>query len=155
MLNYKANVNLITKPGNLKAVASISINDEFVIRNIRVSDVGKGLFVSMPSYKIGDEYKDTCFPLTAESRENMNNAVLEAYKQKLTQAKEQINEKEKMQGKNSKFGKSNKREEQSHEDQLSNNKHKTESNDAQLSEEGQDEKIEGPVMTMWGVKYAG
>ena len=53
-----------------------------------------------------------------------------------------------MQGKNSKFGKSNKREEQSHEDQLSNNKHKTENNDAQLSEEGQDEKIEGPVMTM-------
>lgn len=51
----------------------------------------KGLFVAMPSQKVGNEYKDVCFAKSAELREQINSSVLEAYEQTLTQAKEQKN----------------------------------------------------------------
>ena len=45
-----------------------------------------GLFVSMPSYRAGNgEYKDICFPCTKEARIQLNEAVLNAYHQSLSQ----------------------------------------------------------------------
>ena len=64
---------------NTKAVASVTINDEFVLKGIKVFEGEKGLFVAMPSRKMGDEYADVCFPITAEAREQLHNAVLERY----------------------------------------------------------------------------
>ena len=91
-MDIKANVNLFNKPdGNLRGIASISINDDFIVKNIKVVEGEKGLFVAMPSQKIGNEYKDVCFAKSAELREQINNAVLEAYEQTMTQAKEQKN----------------------------------------------------------------
>jgi stage V sporulation protein G len=47
----------------------------------------KGLFVAMPSYKAGNgEYKDICFPVTKEFREQLNQAVIGAYNQALAQS---------------------------------------------------------------------
>lgn len=65
--------------GNAKAVAQITINNEFAIKGIKVYEGEKGLFVSMPSRKIGSEYQDVVFPITAEARAQLNNAVLETY----------------------------------------------------------------------------
>ena len=49
----------------------------------------KGLFVSMPSYRAGNgEYKDICFPVTKEARQEFDNAVLDAYQQALTQSQQ-------------------------------------------------------------------
>jgi stage V sporulation protein G len=78
-------IDSIRPDGSVRAYASVNLNDCFVIRNVKVLDSAKGLFVAMPSYKAGNgEYKDICFPVTKEFREQLNNAVIEAYKQALT-----------------------------------------------------------------------
>ena len=91
-MDYKASVNLTNKPGSLKGVASVSINDEFVVKGVRIFEGNDGPFVSMPSRKAGAKYEDICFPITKEGRENLHSAVLEAYEQKLTQQEEQNHE---------------------------------------------------------------
>lgn len=83
-------IGSIRPEGNVRAYASINLNDCFAIRNVKVVDSSKGLFIAMPSYKAGNgEYKDICFPITKEFREQLNNAVIDAYKQALTQSQQQ------------------------------------------------------------------
>lgn len=83
-------ISSIRPEGNVRAYASINLNDCFAIRNVKVVDSSKGLFIAMPSYKAGNgEYKDICFPITKELREQLNNAVIDAYKQALTQSQQQ------------------------------------------------------------------
>ena len=82
-------IGSIRPEGSVRAFASINLNDCFAIRNVKVVD-SKGLFVAMPSYKAGNgEYKDICFPVTKEFREQLNQAVLDAYHQVLTQSQNQ------------------------------------------------------------------
>ena len=136
-MDYKANVTLTTKPGSLKGMASVSLNDEFVIKGVRIYEGEKGLFVSMPSRKVGEKFEDTCFPITNESREALHSAVLKAYEQKLTQQEEQTNE----EGKNNK--KSGNKKSQKHSDVP-----KADENNEEMSED-QDEQTEtGPEMSM-------
>ncbi len=72
----------------LKAVASITIDDCFVVHDIKVIDGTDGLFIAMPSRKTSDgEFKDIAHPLNTETRENLKNAILSAYAEAL--AKEQ------------------------------------------------------------------
>ena len=83
-------IGSIRPEGNVRAYASINLNDCFAIRNVKVVDSSKGLFIAMPSYKAGNgEYKDICFPVTKEFREQLNNAVVDAYRQALTQSQQQ------------------------------------------------------------------
>ncbi len=136
-MDYKANVTLTTKPGSLKGMASVSLNDEFVIKGVRIYEGEKGLFVSMPSRKVGEKFEDTCFPITNESREALHSAVLKAYEQKLTQQEEQTNE----EGKDNK--KSGNKKSQKHSDVP-----KADENNEEMSED-QDEQTEtGPEMSM-------
>ena len=75
-------------PGNgaTKAHASVNLDDAIAIRNIRVMEGKKGLFASMPSYQGADKkYYDIVFPLTAELREELNDAIVDAYRQTLAQ----------------------------------------------------------------------
>lgn len=68
----------------LKAIASITIDGCFVIHEIRVIDGEKGLFVAMPSRKTPEgEFKDTAHPINTETRNMVDNMVLEAYKKEL------------------------------------------------------------------------
>ena len=72
----------------LKAVATITIDDCFVVHDIKVIDGTDGLFIAMPSRKTSDgEFKDIAHPLNTETRENLKNAILSAYAEAL--AKEQ------------------------------------------------------------------
>ena len=72
--------------GNLgvtKAMANIVLNDQLVIRGLRVKDGVNGLFVSFPLdpfYK-GEEFRSVCFPLTRQLREHIENVVIEKYQQ--------------------------------------------------------------------------
>ena len=85
-MKYDVKIHSIRPEGAMRANASVNINDSFAIRNIKVVEGSKGLFVSMPSYKAGNgEYKDICFPCTKEAREQFNDAVIGAYQQALTQ----------------------------------------------------------------------
>lgn len=90
-MELKASVNLYTKPGSLKAFASLSIDEAFVIRNLSVRESENGLFVSMPSQKVGGEYKDICYPITKELREEINRVVIDEYKQELVNFQNRIN----------------------------------------------------------------
>ena len=64
----------------LKAVASITIDDCFVIHDIKVIEADSGAFIAMPSRKTNDgEYKDIAHPLNTETRELIKKAILTAY----------------------------------------------------------------------------
>ena len=75
--------------GSIRATASANLNGVFAIRNIKVMEGKNGLFVSMPSFKVGDDYKDIAFPVTKDFREKFNGAVLDAYEQRLEQIAKQ------------------------------------------------------------------
>ncbi len=74
-------VRLVAKEElKLRAVASITIDECFVIHDIKVIEGKDGLFISMPSRKTPDgEFKDIVHPINTETREMIKSAVLEAY----------------------------------------------------------------------------
>ena len=74
-------IRLVNKEDNkLKAVASITIDECFVIHDIKVIESAEGAFIAMPSRKTNDgEYKDIAHPLNTETREILKNAILSAY----------------------------------------------------------------------------
>lgn len=83
-------IGSIRPDGNVRAYASINLNNCFAIRNVKIVDSTKGLFIAMPSYKAGNgEYKDICFPVTKEFREQLNQAVIDAYQHALVQSQAQ------------------------------------------------------------------
>jgi stage V sporulation protein G len=90
-LHYDVKIQSIRPEGTLRATATVNINDAFAIRGIKLMEGSKGLFVSMPSYKAGNgEYKDICFPCTAEARKEFDKAVVGAYELALTQGQNQV-----------------------------------------------------------------
>ncbi len=86
-MKVEANIYLLTDTTNsVKALASITIEESFVVTGIRVIEGQNGLFCSMPSKKNNKgEYKDICFPKTKESRELINNVIVEAYNKEIGQ----------------------------------------------------------------------
>ena len=67
--------------GKLRAVASMTIDDCFVIHDIKIIDGPEGIFVAMPSKKNGrGEYKDIAHPINTETRNEIVNTILDAYK---------------------------------------------------------------------------
>ena len=65
--------------GNVIAVANITLDEVFVIRGVRLVDGRKGSFVSFPVRKSKDgEYIGICYPITADLREDIHNAIEEA-----------------------------------------------------------------------------
>ena len=78
-------INSIRTSGNILAFASVNLNGCFAIPNVKVMNGPNGPFVSMPSYKSGNEYKDYCFPCTKEFKREFDETVLDAYHQQLSQ----------------------------------------------------------------------
>ena len=73
-------VRRVAKEGKLKAVVSITIDDEFVVHDIKVIEGEKGLFIAMPSRKSSDgEYRDIAHPINTQTRDKLQKLVLEAY----------------------------------------------------------------------------
>lgn len=73
-------VRKITKEGKMKAVVSVTIDDEFVVHDIKVIEGEKGLFIAMPSRKSADgEYRDIAHPINTATRDNLQRIVLDAY----------------------------------------------------------------------------
>ncbi len=68
----------------LKGVASITIEDCFVVHDIKILEGNQGYFVSMPSRKTPDgQYKDVAHPINTPTREELNKVVLEAFEKAL------------------------------------------------------------------------
>ena len=77
-------VRKIAKEGKMKAIVSITIDDEFVIHDIKVIEGEKGMFIAMPSKKATDgEYRDIAHPINSGTRESIQNIILEKYEQAL------------------------------------------------------------------------
>ena len=77
-------VRKITKEGKMRAIVSITIDDEFVIHYIKVIEGEKGMFIAMPSKKATDgEYRDIAHPINSGTRENIQKIILEKYEQAL------------------------------------------------------------------------
>lgn len=77
-------VRKITKEGKMKAVVSITLEDVFVVHDIKVIEGDKGLFIAMPSKKAADgEYRDIAHPINSETREMIQSIVLSAYEKAL------------------------------------------------------------------------
>lgn len=78
-------IHALRTNGPVLANASVDLNGCFAIRGVKVMNGSNGPFVSMPSYKSGNEYRDVCFPCTKEFRQQFQQAVLDAYQQELSQ----------------------------------------------------------------------
>ena len=83
-------VRKVTKEGKMKAVVvSITIDDEFVVHDIKVIEGEKGLFIAMPSRKAVDgEYRDIAHPINSTTRDRIQNLILDAYEKALAEADE-------------------------------------------------------------------
>ena len=80
-------VRKVSKEGKMKAIVSITLDDEFAIHDIKVIDGDKGLFIAMPSRKAGDgEYRDIAHPINTRMRDHIQNIILEKYKEVLAQS---------------------------------------------------------------------
>ena len=81
-------VRKVTKEGKLKAVVSITIDDEFVVHDIKVIEGEKGLFIAMPSKKALDgEYRDIAHPINSGTRERIQSTILSKYEESLKEAR--------------------------------------------------------------------
>ena len=68
----------------MKAIVSITIDDEFVVHDIKVIEGEKGLFIAMPSKKASDgEYRDIAHPINSETRDRIQRIILESYEKAL------------------------------------------------------------------------
>ena len=73
-------VRKVAKDGKMKAVVSITLDDEFVVHDIKVIEGEKGLFIAMPSRKAADgEYRDIAHPINSQTRDRIQQIILEEY----------------------------------------------------------------------------
>ena len=83
-------VRKVTKEGKMKAVVSITFDDEFAVHDIKIIEGEKGLFIAMPSRKTTDgEYRDIAHPINSETRDRIQKIILEKYEEVLEQDEEQ------------------------------------------------------------------
>ncbi len=82
-------VRKIAKEGKMKAIVSITIDDEFVVHDIKVIEGEKGLFIAMPSKKASDgEYRDIAHPITSATRDSIQKIILDSYEKAMLEPDE-------------------------------------------------------------------
>lgn len=80
-------VRKMTQDSKMKAIVSITIDDEFVVHDIKVIEGEKGLFIAMPSKKATDgEYRDIAHPINSETRDRIQKIILESYEKSLLES---------------------------------------------------------------------
>ena len=82
-------IRKVNEEGKMKAIVSITFDDEFVVHDIKIIEGQNGLFIAMPSRKIGDgDFRDIAHPLTSETRSRIRDAIFAEYENVLSQKKE-------------------------------------------------------------------
>lgn len=75
-------IRKVEKEGKMKAVVSITIDEEFVVHDIKIIEGEKGLFSAMPSRKAADgEYRDIAHPINSDTRDRIQKLILEKYQE--------------------------------------------------------------------------
>ena len=82
-------VRKITQEGKLRGIVSITLDNEFVVHDIKVIESEKGLMIAMPSKKVAEgEYRDVAHPINSETRKKMQSMILEAYERAVQETKQ-------------------------------------------------------------------
>ena len=75
-------IRKVEKEGKMKAVVSITIDEEFVVHDIKIIEGEKGLFIAMPSRKAADgEYRDIAHPINSDTRDRIQKLILDKYQE--------------------------------------------------------------------------
>ena len=83
-------VRKVTKEGKMRAVVSITIDDVFVVHDIKVIEGEKGLFIAMPSRKASDgEYRDIAHPINSETRDKIQSLLLQQYQEVASESEDE------------------------------------------------------------------
>lgn len=73
-------IRKVNAEGKMKAVVSVTFDNEFVVHDIKVIEGQEGLFIAMPSRKTPDgEFKDIAHPINSQTRERLQTSILEEY----------------------------------------------------------------------------
>lgn len=68
----------------MKAIASVTFDEEFVVHDIKIIDGQNGLFIAMPSRKMGDgDFRDIAHPINAQTRKKIQDAIFKEYEKAL------------------------------------------------------------------------
>ncbi|MBQ7463933.1 MAG: septation regulator SpoVG [Lachnospiraceae bacterium] len=77
-------IRKVDKEGKMKAIVSITLDDVFVVHDIKVIEGEKGLFIAMPSRKGADgEYRDIAHPINSDMRTKIQDLILETYNREI------------------------------------------------------------------------
>lgn len=80
MIITDVRIRKITTEGKMKAIVSITLDNEFVVHDIKIIEGQSGNFIAMPSRRTPDgEFKDIAHPINTETREKIQKAILEEY----------------------------------------------------------------------------
>lgn len=80
-------VRKVSVEGKMRAIVSVTLDNEFVVHDIKVIEGENGLFIAMPSKKGNDgEYRDIAHPINSATREKIQQLILEAYQRELAAA---------------------------------------------------------------------
>ena len=86
-------IRKIATEGKMKAIVSVTFDNEFVVHDIKVIEGQNGLFIAMPSRKTPDgEFKDIAHPLHTDTREKIQNSILKAYEEAMEEENVVISE---------------------------------------------------------------
>lgn len=86
-------IRRIATEGKMKAIVSVTFDNEFVVHDIKVIEGQNGLFIAMPSRKTPDgEFKDIAHPINTDTREKIQNSILKAYEEAMEEENVVISE---------------------------------------------------------------
>ena len=86
-------IRKIATEGKMKAIVSVTFDNEFVVHDIKVIEGQNGLFIAMPSRKTPDgEFKDLAHPINTDTREKIQNSILKAYEEAMEEENVVISE---------------------------------------------------------------
>ena len=86
-------VRKIASEGKMKAIVSVTFDNEFVVHDIKIIEGQNGLFIAMPSRKTPDgEFKDIAHPINTDTREKIQTSILKAYEEAMEEENVVISE---------------------------------------------------------------
>ena len=79
-------VRKVTEEGKMKAIVSVTFDDEFVVHDIKIIDGQNGFFIAMPSRKMADgEFRDIAHPINSETRAKIQEEIFKEYEKSLNE----------------------------------------------------------------------
>ena len=80
-------IRKVDKEGKMKAVVSITIDNEFAVHDIKIIEGEKGVFIAMPSRKNAEgEDRDGAHPINSYTRTHLQEMIMEKYREEIAEA---------------------------------------------------------------------